>query len=166
MNISYNGRQYEYRTVVIFGQTLITVAEESLEKAMLSENGEFKTDDETIHTDELFAVYVPLDVLHSSDDELAEYIEENMYNNEPTEPNIQMPTNWFDAHVDTCDDPGDGCDEFYYKQKKYGIMVYDHYREYVTVIEGRRLDEPEFHINGNPNYEFDTNALLDATYSE
>ena len=93
MNISYNGKQYEYRTVVIFGQTLITVAEENLENAMMSENGEFKTDDETIRTDELFAAYVPLDILHGSDDELAEYIEENMYDNEPTEPNAKMPAN-------------------------------------------------------------------------
>lgn len=167
--VEYRGVEYPYRTIVIFGQTELKVADVSLGEAMCVGGlmGDIYTDDETLRTDELFAGYVPVDVLRDySDEAIAAYVEENLYLNEPTEPNTAMPFDWFAEHIDCVDDTDDdNADEFYYKQGNDGIRVYNWNREWVVTIKGRNLDEPEFHIHGISHWAYKPLVLLDATYA-
>lgn len=167
--VEYRGIKYPHRAIVIFGQTEVCVADVTLGEAMCVGGiiGDICTDDETLRTDELFAGYVPVDVLRNySDDELAAYVEEIHYQNEPTEPNTAMPFDWFDHTIDCCDlTDDDNADEFYYKQGNDGIRVYDSNREWVVTIKGRKLNEPEFHIYGISHWAYKDLDLLDATYA-
>lgn len=163
--VVYKGGNYPFRTIVIFGQTEVNVAGTLLSSAT-SFCGSILGDSEAMQIDDMFAAYVPEVVLQTyTDEQLAEFVEEHFYDNEPTEPNTKMPFDWFDEHIDCCDvTSDDNGDEFYYKQAKDGIRVYNGDREYVTTIKGRRLDEPKFHVGENPKWAFEPMVLLDATY--
>ena len=164
--VEYRGVEYPCRTIVIFGQTELTVADESLSDAMGFDHPSELCNEDAIHLDDEFAGYVPIDVLRDSDEVLAAYVEENFYQNEPTEPNTAMPFDWFDHSIDCSDLTDDeNADEFYYKQGNDGIRVYNWNREWVATIKGRKLDEPEFHVYGNPMWDFNHLVLLDATYA-
>lgn len=164
--IGYKGFDYPYRTITIFGQTETNVAGTHLSNA-LEFGATILGEREAFKIDEMFAGFVPDDILDTyTDDALAAWVEENLYNNEPTEPNTAMPFDWFDEHIDCVDDTDDdNADEFYYKQGNDGIRVYDWNREWVVTIKGRKLDEPEFHIYGNPMWAYKHLVLLDATYA-
>lgn len=164
--VEYRGVEYPYRTIVIFGQTEINVAGESLSAAMGFAHTELGNED-AIHLDDEFACYAPDDLLSSgTDQELADWVESEIYCNEPTEPNTAMPFNWFSEHIDCVDDTDDdNADEYYYKQGNDGIRVYNWNREWVVTIKGRNLDEPEFHIHGISHWAFKPLVLLDATYA-
>ena len=98
--VEYRGVEYPCRTIVIFGQTELTVADESLSDAMGFDHPSELCNEDAIHLDDEFAGYVPIDVLRDSDEVLAAYVEENFYQNEPTEPNTAMPFDWFDHSID------------------------------------------------------------------
>lgn len=163
--VEYRGVKYPYRTITIFGQTEIQVAGESLSTAMGFSHTELGNEDAQ-YLDNEFACYAPDDLLTSAtDDELADWVETEIYNNEPEEPTGEMPLDWFDHYVDCCvttaDDDGS---EYYYKGRKSRILVFDSDRHIFCIINGKTLNDPEFHVCGNPKWEYDDKALLNATY--
>ena len=132
--VTYKGIDYPIKTIVIFGQTEYDFSVESLGNQFDFDAEE--ADETALKIDEMIAGYVPDDLFaNGTDEEIAAWIEENLYGNEPTEPNTKMPFDWFDAYVDCVDETDDdNADELYFKQAKDGIRVYDMYREYVATI--------------------------------
>lgn len=80
--ITYKGMEYPYRTIVIFGKNEVKVAGTRLNSA-LSFCGSILGEQEALRIDEMFCGYVPEPVLEYTDEALAEWVEKNLYDNEP-----------------------------------------------------------------------------------
>ena len=77
--VTYKGKEYPYRSVVIFQDTdeecCINVSNQSLGDAIIANN------DECCSVDNLFACFVEDNLLDTlPDNELAKHVEENYYN--------------------------------------------------------------------------------------
>jgi len=80
--ITYKGMEYPYRTIVIFGKNEVKVAGTRLSSA-LSFCGSILGEQEALRIDEMFCGFVPEPVLEYTDEALAEWVEKNLYDNEP-----------------------------------------------------------------------------------
>jgi hypothetical protein len=80
--VNFKGVDYPYRTIVIFGKTEVKVAGTRLGSA-LAFCGSILGEQKALHVDDMFCGYAPEPVLEYTDDALAEWVEENIYNNEP-----------------------------------------------------------------------------------
>lgn len=80
--VNFNGVDYPYRTIVIFGKNEVKVAGTRLGSA-LSFCGSILGQQEALRVDEMFCGYVPEPVLEYTDEALAEWVEKNLYDNEP-----------------------------------------------------------------------------------
>jgi hypothetical protein len=80
--VNFKGVDYPYRAIVIFGKTEVKVAGTRLSSA-LSFCGSILGEQEALRVDEMFCGYVPEPILEYTDEALAEWVEENLYDNEP-----------------------------------------------------------------------------------
>lgn len=80
--VNFNGVDYPYRTIVIFGKTEVKVGGTRLGSA-LSFHASILGEQEALRIDEMFCGYAPEPVLEYTDEALAEWVEKNLYDNEP-----------------------------------------------------------------------------------